>query len=118
MNLLAEKMAAALSEIMRKHFVFPPQKAWDTLTDDEKKPLIICMEEFKSNLCFIDTLRDKTVIIHPDKTVLDVLDKVLGDCGPGPQELKGYIKMSDGYGPVYITMWNPKLNPDVKIPEE
>lgn len=115
MKLLAEKMAQAYHELQRKYNYSPV--AWEDLPETEKQLRLRMMEEFRSSLCYIETLR-KTVLIQPEDSALNDFDKILGDCGPGPQELKGYIKMSDGYGPVYICIWNPKLNPDQKIPEE
>jgi hypothetical protein len=65
-----------------------------------------------------NTFGAPSVVIQPPEYVMDMVDKQLGDCGPGPVELRGYVKMSDGIGAAYICLWNPKLNPKMQVPKE
>jgi hypothetical protein len=59
-----------------------------------------------------------SVLIIFNNEEMEEIDEILGDCGAGPIELSGYLKMSDSYGPCYVSMWNPKLNDTAEIPPD
>jgi hypothetical protein len=59
-----------------------------------------------------------SIVLIPTEEEAKMLDEALGDCGRGPIELKAYLKMTDGYGPAYLSVWNESMNPEMKTPNE
>jgi|GEM_PF-4610110 len=64
----------------------------------------------------METRRNSSIIFVPEsEEEMKIWDQVLGNCGPGPIELKGVLKMSDEIGPSYVRVWNPLINQSAKI---
>lgn len=59
-----------------------------------------------------------SIALLPSPEEAKLIDRMLGDCGQGPIALLGYLKMTDGYGPCYISIWNPDLNKSAEVPKE
>jgi hypothetical protein len=59
-----------------------------------------------------------SLVLLPSPEEARLMDECLGDCGAGPVSILGYVKTADGYGPGYITLWNPQKNPGLTTPAE